>query len=228
MLGVTVNALAVFFGGLLGLLFRKFLPKKIEKAVMAAIALCIFMIGAKGLFDGKNAFVSILSMVIGAVIGTLLDLDKLLNRLGDFVQNRLARKSEDGKASLSEAFVYSTLIFCVGAMAITGGLDAGLQNDNTTFYAKAVLDGISAVFFASSLGIGVLLAAVPLFVYQSAIVLLAGVLKPVLTDIVIAEMSAVGSLLLVALSLNLLGVTKIKVMNYIPAIFLPILLCLFL
>lgn len=228
MLGVIVNALSVLLGGLLGLLFRKFLPKKIEQAVMTAIALCILLIGIKGLFDGKEPLVTILSMVFGAVIGTLLDLDKQLTRLGEFVQARFAKKPENGKTSLSEAFVYGTLIFCVGAMAITGGLEAGLQNDNTTLYAKAVLDGISAVFFASGLGVGVLLSAAPLVLYQGAIVLLAKILKPLLTEVVIAEMGAVGALLLVALALNLLGITKIKIMNYIPAIFLPILFCLFL
>lgn len=228
MLGVTVNSLAVILGGLLGLFFRKILPKKIENAVMTAIALCIFLIGAKGLFDGKKVLITILSMVLGAVVGTLLDLDKQLGRLGDFVQSRFSKKAESGRGSLSEAFVYSTLAFCVGAMAITGGLDAGLRGDNTTFYAKAILDSISAVFFTSSLGVGVLLSCVPLFIYQSLIVLLAEVLRPLLTVAVIAEMSVVGSLLLVALAFNLLGLTKIKIINYIPAIFFPILFCLFL
>lgn len=228
MLGVVVNALAVLFGGLIGFLCRKILPKKIEKAVMTGIALCILYIGISGLAAGKNMLVTILSVVFGAILGTLADLDALLTRFGEWATSRFKGKSEDGKQTLSEAFVYGTLIFCVGAMAITGGLDAGLTGNNSIFYAKAVLDGISAVFFAASLGIGIMLSAASVFVYQSAIVLLAGVIKPLLTDAVIAEMSCIGSLLLIVLALNLLGLTKIKLMNYIPAVFLPILFCLFL
>ena len=195
---------------------------------MKGVALCVLYIGIDGMLEGTNAIISILSMACGAIIGTLIDLDKWFNRFADFLQNKLTKKKGNETSTLSEAFVSSSLLFCVGAMTIVGSLDAGLRGDNSTLYAKAVLDGISAVFFASSLGWGVLLSAITILIYQGGIVLLAGALQTVLTnEFIIAEMTCVGSLLIIALGLNMLGITKIKVMNYLPAIFFPILFCLF-
>ena len=229
MLGVIVNTLTVILGTVIGILFRKFLPQKLGDAVMKGVALCVLYIGISGMLDGTNAIIAILSMACGAIVGTLIDIDKWFNRFADFLQTKLVRKKKEGKSStLAEAFVSSSLLFCVGAMTIVGSLDAGLRGDNSTLYAKAVLDGISSVFFASSLGFGVLLSAVTVFVYQGALVLLAGVLQSVLTnEFIIAEMTCVGSLLIIALGLNMLGITKTKVMNYLPAIFFPILFCQF-
>ncbi len=229
MLGVFVNTLTVILGTVIGILFRKFLPQRLGDAVMKGVALCVLYIGISGMLDGTNAIIAILSMACGAIVGTLIDIDKWFNRFADFLQTKLARKKKEGASStLAEAFVSSSLLFCVGAMTIVGSLDAGLRGDNSTLYAKAVLDGISSIFFASSLGFGVLLSAVTVFVYQGALVLLAGVLQSVLTnEFIIAEMTCVGSLLIIALGLNMLGITKIKVMNYLPAIFFPILFCQF-
>ncbi len=229
MLGVFVNTLTVILGTVIGILFRKFLPQRLGDAVMKGVALCVLYIGISGMLDGTNAIIAILSMACGAIVGTLIDIDKWFNRFADFLQTKLARKKKEGASStLAEAFVSSSLLFCVGAMTIVGSLDAGLRGDNSTLYAKAVLDGISSIFFASSLGFGVLLSAATVFVYQGALVLLAGVLQSVLTnEFIIAEMTCVGSLLIIALGLNMLGITKIKVMNYLPAIFFPILFCQF-
>ena len=227
MLGVFVNTLTVILGTVIGILFRKFLPQRLGDAVMKGVALCVLYIGISGMLEGTNAIIAILSMACGAIVGTLIDIDKWFNRFADFLQTKLARKKKEGASStLAEAFVSSSLLFCVGAMTIVGSLDAGLRGDNSTLYAKAVLDGISSIFFSSSLGFGVLLSAATVFVYQGALVLLAGVLQSVLTnEFIIAEMTCVGSLLIIALGLNMLGITKIKVMNYLPAIFFPILFC---
>ena len=229
MLGVFVNTLTVILGTVIGILFRKFLPQRLGDAVMKGVALCVLYIGISGMLEGTNAIIAILSMACGAIVGTLIDIDKWFNRFADFLQTKLARKKKEGASStLAEAFVSSSLLFCVGAMTIVGSLDAGLRGVNSTLYAKAVLDGISSIFFASSLGFGVLLSAATVFVYQGALVLLAGVLQSVLTnEFIIAEMTCVGSLLIIALGLNMLGITKIKVMNYLPAIFFPILFCQF-
>ena len=229
MLGVFVNTLTVILGTVIGILFRKFLPQRLGAAVMKGVALCVLYIGISGMLEGTDAIIAILSMACGAIVGTLIDIDKWFNRFAAFLQPKLARKKKEGASStLAEAFVSSSLLFCVGAMTNVGSLDAGLRGDNSTLYAKAVLDGISSIFFASSLGFGVLLSAVTVFVYQGALVLLAGVLQSVLTnEFIIAEMTCVGSLLIIALGLNMLGITKIKVMNYLPAIFFPILFCQF-
>lgn len=232
MLGVFVNTLTVILGTVIGILFRKFLPQRLGDAVMKGVALCVLYIGISGMLDGTNAIIAILSMACGAIVGTLIDIDKWFNRFADFLQTKLARKKKEGASStLAEAFVSSSLLFCVGAMTIVGSLEAGLSTEANRYdllFSKAVLDGISAIFFASSLGWGVLLSAITVFLYQGAIVLLAGVLQSVLTnEFIIAEMTCVGSLLIIALGLNMLGITKIKVMNYLPAIFFPILFCQF-
>ena len=149
-----------------------------------------------------------------------------MHQLGDWVERKFGGKGS--KASLSEGFVTASLLFCVGAMAIMGALDSGLTGDHSTLYAKALLDGIISVVYASTLGVGVALSAIPIFLYQGAIALGASFLAPYLTEAVILEMKCVGSILILGLSLNMLGLTKLKVMNYVPAVFLPILLCRFL
>ena len=168
----------------------------------------------------------IISMVLGTVVGTLLDLDGKIHRLGEKVENKFS-KSEGGKSTFGAAFVQSFLLFCVGAMTVTGAIESGLTGNNTTLFAKSVLDFVSSIIYASTMGAGVFLSAPALLVYQGAITLIAAAAGNVLTDYMIAEMTAVGSLLIIGIALNMLGITKLKLMDYIPAIFFPILLCLF-
>lgn len=225
LLGVFVNDAAVLAGTVIGLLFRKVLSEKYTDAAMKAVALCVLYIGISGALKGQNAVIAILSLVLGTLLGTLADLDGLLAKFGDRLQSRFAK---NGGSSLAESFVSATLLFCVGAMAIVGSLSSGLSGDHATLYSKAVLDGISSIVFASTLGVGVALSIIPMTLYQGGIVLLAAVVAPYLGETVIAEMTCVGSLVIIALGLNMLGLTKIKVANMVPAIFLPILFCLFL
>ena len=165
----------------------------------------------------------IISMAIGSVIGAALDLDRHLNNFAEKLENKFKKPGE--KTTIAEGFISASLLFCVGAMTIVGSLQAGLLGDNQMLYTKATLDVISSIIFAASLGIGVMFAAVFVFVFQGAIVMLAQFVEPFLEEAVIAEMTCVGSLLIIALSLNMLGITKLKVMNYTPAIFMPIILC---
>ena len=194
---------------------------------MKGLGLCTLFIGVTGLMGGENTLITVLSMAIGAVIGELLDLDGHLNRFAEKLEKRFKR--DGGRTSLAEGFVTASLVFCVGAMTIMGALNDGLTGDHTMLFTKATLDFISSIIFASSLGLGVLLAAAAVLVIEGGIACLAGVMAPLLQydAAVIPEMTVVGSLLIVGLGLNLLGITKLKVMNYLPAIFLPILLCLF-
>ena len=224
--GTLVNAAAIITGSVIGILLGKFIPEHVNTAVEKGVALCVLYIGVDGMLAGENTLVAILSIVIGALIGELLRLDDRVRALGDWVERRFNGKG--GKGSLSEGFVSASLLFCVGAMAIMGSLDSGLIGDHSTLYAKSILDGITSVIYASTMGIGVAFSAVPTLLYQGAIALGASFLEPYLTSIVILEMKCVGSILILGLSLNMLGLTKIKVMNYVPAVFLPILLCRFL
>ena len=222
MLGVIVNTLTVIIGGAVGLLLKKGIPERVSSAVMAALGLCTLYIGIDGALAGSNTIVLIVSMVLGTIVGTLLNIDGAINRLGKFVEGRMKRS--DGKTSVAEGFMTASLLFCVGAMAIVGSLNAGLNGDNKVLFTKSVLDLISACMLASSLGVGVLFSALFVFGYQGALVLLAGLLQNVLTDAaLIAEISCAGSLMIIGLGLNLLGITKLKVADQLPAIlFVPL------
>ena len=224
--GTIVNSLTIIAGTVVGLLLGKFIPDRFNDAISKGIALCVLYIGVDGMLAGENALISILSIVLGVILGELLRLDDRIRSLGDWVERRFAGKHTKG--SISEGFVSASLLFCVGAMAIMGALDSGLLRDHSTLYAKSTLDGITSIVYSSTMGVGVALSAIPVFLYQGAIALGASFIEPFLTPVVIAEMKCVGSILIVGLSLNLLGLTQIKVMNYVPAVFLPILLSRFL
>lgn len=239
--GTIINSLAILAGSLLGLVLQAATHRsskdvdvggiggRLQTIVMEGMSLCVLYIGISGSLKGQNTLIAIISIAIGAVVGELLDLDRRMHTLGDWVQAKTARliHTQEGAPSVADGFVAASLLFCVGAMAIVGSLENGLTGNYDTLKAKSVIDGIAAIVFASSLGVGVAFSAAAIFVYQGAISLAAGLLSPLLSDTVIAEMTCVGSLLIVALSLNMLNVTKIKVMNLVPAIFLPILLCTF-
>lgn len=225
MIGVLVNTLTVIVGSTIGLLFRKLIPEQWTDFIMKGIALCTLYIGIDGALEGTNTLVTIISIAVGALIGAALDLDEKVNRFASGLENRF--KKEGGGPTIAEGFVTASLLFCVGAMTIVGSLQAGLTGDNTMLYTKATLDFISSLIFAASLGIGVLFAAAFVLVFQGAIVLVAQAVSPFLTDYVVSEMTCAGSILIIALGLNILGVTNLKVMNFLPAIFLPIVLCLF-
>ncbi len=238
--GSIINALAIVAGAAVGLLlkwlagrFSSILPSgagqlghRLQEIIMQGVALCVLYIGISGSLKGSNTLVAILSMVLGAIIGEILDLDRRMKQLGDWVQSKTQKLA--GGTSVSEGFVTASLLFCVGAMAIVGSLENGLTGNYDTLKAKSLLDGISSIVFASSLGIGVAFSGVAVLIYQGLISLSASFISPYLGgEAVIAEMTCVGSLLIAALSLNMLGITKIKVMNLVPACLLPILLCRF-
>ena len=225
MIGVLANTLAVIVGGAVGLLIKKGVPERFSDAIMKGLGLCVLYIAIKGALEGTNVLVLIISVAIGAVVGTLCKLDEGIRAIGDKLQQRF--KSGDGKSTFAEGFVTASLLFCVGAMTVVGSLDAGLTGDNSTLYTKALLDGIMSIVFASTLGVGVLFSAAFVFVFQGAIALSAGLIQPFLTDYSIAEMTCVGSVLMIAVATNMMGITKIKVMNLVPAIFMPIILCMF-
>ena len=226
MLGTIVNAIAVLVGGAIGLLLKKGIPERVSGGIMQGLGLVVIYIGISGMLKGQNPLIATISIVIGGVIGMIFDFDGRFNRFVNGLEQKLAVKGDDG-SRFSEAFITTTLLYCVGAMAVVGSLNSGLTGNHEVLYTKSILDGVSAVVFASTLGAGVLLSAVPLFLYQGAITLMAQFLAPVLSDAAVAEMTCVGSLLILAIGLNLLKVTKIKVLDFILAIFLPIALVLF-
>ena len=234
MLGTIVNTAAVIAGSLLGMLItaltKKFqlnVSERFSKRIMQALGLCTLYIGISGALAGENTLILILSMVIGTLIGEALDLDEKIHRLGDYLEKRFQGTGKDGNKGIAEGFVSASLLFCVGAMTIVGSLQSGLTGNHETLFAKSMLDFVAAIVFASSLGIGVIFSAAFVFIYQGAITVLAQWISPFLTDTVIQEMSCAGFVIILALGLNMLGISKFKVMNFVPAIFLPILFCQF-
>jgi len=224
--GTLVNAATVLAGSLIGLLLGKGIPSRLSDTIMKGLGLITVYIGITGMLDGKNALITILSIVIGAVIGELCDLDGLLIKFSQKLEARFNKG--DQKVSVAEGFTSASLLFCVGAMTIVGALQDGLSGNHTLLFTKATMDFVSSIIFASTLGFGVLLAAGSVLVIEGGIALLANLLSPVLNQgNTITEMAVVGSVLILGLGLNILGVTKLKVMNYVPAIFLPILFCHF-
>ena len=165
-------------------------------------------------------------MAVGTIFGSAVDLDKHMNNFAAKVEKKLSKKS-DGKTNPAQGMISATLLYCVGAMAVVGSLDSGISGDYSTLATKSVIDGVSSIVLASTLGYGVLLSVVPLFIYQGGITLLAGVVAPFLNDYTVAHMTCVGSLLIIAIALNMLGITKIKIMNSLPAVFLPVIICRF-
>ena len=226
-LGTIVNCITVALGSLIGLLFHKGIPQRISEQLMKALGLCTLFIGVQGAFKGENALVMILSMVLGVLAGELVDIDRHFTALMERIEAKFSKKRE-GKHSLAEGFISASLLFCIGSMTLVGAINAGVSGDQTMLYTKATLDLCSSIVFASTLGGGVLLSVAFVAVYQGGITLLAHFAAPLLQTGTINEMTCVGSLLIIGTGLNLLGITKLKLMNYLPAMFLPLLLCLFL
>lgn len=223
--GAIVNAIAVFAGSAAGLLLKRGLPERMGDSIMKALSLCVIYIGIDGAFEGKNVLIAIISMAVGTVIGEALDLNQKLENLGNWLQNRF--KSRDSKVSVAEGFVTSSLLFCTGAMTIVGSMQSGLALDHSTLIAKSLIDGIAAVVLASSFGYGVFFSGIFCLVYEGLWAIGAQFIEPFLTTAVINEMTCVGSLLIVGVGINMLFKNKITVMNSVPAVFLPILLCHF-
>ena len=222
--GVLVNTGTVLAGSLLGLLFKKGIPEKVSRAVMIALGLFTLYIGIDGALGTQSPLIVVASLVLGAIVGTLLNIDGAINRLGLWAERKFKRG--DGETvSIAEGFMTASLLFCVGAMTVNGAIEAGVQGKNTLFFTKALMDLVSSAMLASGLGFGVMLSAVFVLVFQGLLVLLAGWIAPVLTPAAIAEMTAAGSLIMVGLGLNLLGVTKIKVADYLPAIVFAPVIC---
>ncbi|MDY4519049.1 MAG: DUF554 domain-containing protein [Candidatus Spyradocola sp.] len=218
MIAQVVNALAIAVGALVGNKLRGGISERFRSILMQAMALAVMLIGIAGAVKTTDALIVVISLAIGALVGEGVNIEKRLEQVGD----ALKRRVKGAEASFTQGFVSASLIFCVGAMAIVGSLDAGLRGEYSTILTKSLIDGITAAMLASTLGLGVIFSAVAVFVYQGAITLLAGLLQPLLTEAIITEMSAVGGLLIFAIGLNMQGITKIRVGNLLPAILVPL------
>jgi len=218
MLGVLVNVVAIVIGGTIGLFAHKGLSDRVRIVIMQGIGLSSVVIGIMGSIMTKNVLLLVISLALGGIIGSLLKIDYNLDKLGKKIEDKF---SEDG--GFAKGFVLSTLIYCVGAMAIVGSMEAGVGGNNTTLYIKSLLDGITAIVFTATLGYGVIFSSIPVLIYQGGIVLLSKVIAPYMTDALINEMSAVGGVLIIGIGLTLLEIKKIHLGDLLPAILIPVL-----
>ena len=224
MLGTIVNALSIVVGGLLGTFFKNKISSEYNETIMKALGLSVILIGLKGAFQVKDEdlLLLIICLALGSLLGEMMKIEKGIEKIGAWLESKFSKQN-----GLANGFVTASLVFCVGAMAIMGSLEAGLSNNNSVLFAKALLDGIFAIIFSSTLGLGVCFSAVSVFLYQGFITLTASLMKEFLTAEVVNQMSAIGGLLIVAIGTNMLDIKRIKVGNMLPAIFLPLLYYIF-
>ena len=222
MLGTIVNALSILFGGLAGSLFKNKISNEYNETIMKALGLSVILIGLKGALQVNDILLLIISLTLGTLMGEMLKIEKGIERIGAWLECKFSKQG-----GIASGFVTASLVYCVGAMAIMGSLESGLTNNHSILFAKSLIDGISAVIFSSTLGIGVCFSAISVFIYQGIITLTASFMKPFLITSVVNEMSAIGGLLIVAIGANMLEIKRIKVGNMLPAIFIPLLYYIF-
>ena len=229
-LGTLVNIVTIIIGGAAGLFLKKILSGRIMDTVMQGIALAVMVIGISGTLAasftivdggiiGEHVLIMIISLALGAFIGEMLRIESRLEAFGGFCEKKLTKPDE--KSTFAQGFVTATLVFCVGSMAIVGSLEDGINRNSDILIAKAIIDGITAMIFAATMGFGVLFSAITVGLYQGLITVMAVFLAPFLSDIVISQMSLVGSILIMSIGFNMLKIAKIKTGNLLPAIFIP-------
>lgn len=219
LLGTIINAVLIIIGSIIGRFFKS-IPEKMKNTVLSIIGLAVAVLGIQMGLVTENFIIVIISLVVGAVIGEWLDLDALLNRLGKQLESKLGKK--DSNSGIAEGFVTATLIFVIGSMGIIGALDGGLRNDHSVLITKGIIDGFTSIVLSSTLGIGVLLSAFPVLIYQGTIAIFAGFISKYIPEealnLFIQEMTATGGIMILAIGLNVAGLTKIRVANLLPGI----------
>ena len=218
MLGTWVNVGTIIVGSLLGLKLSHAFKASTQNAIMNVLGLVVLIIGIEGALKTENMMLVIISLVLGTLIGIAFKIEDKLDTLG----NLLEKKMKSSDSNISAAFIQTTLIYCVGSMAIVGALESGRTGNHNTLYAKSMIDGISSIIFASTLGIGVIFSSISVFIYQGSMTLFSGLIAPLLSDSLILEISAIGGVLIFAIGLNMLEIKKISIANMLPSMLIPI------
>jgi len=225
MLGPLVNAVVIVVCSLVGCFLIKGIPARFEEHVKKAIGIAIIFVGIRGALANQNTLLLVMSIIVGAVIGELVNLDKRMNQFGLWAERKfgMGAKTEGGsRRSFSKGFVSASILFCSGAMAIVGSIQSGLEGNHEILFTKSVLDGSISLIFGATFGIGTAFSAIPVLLYQGGIALASMAVSQYLTDDIIREMSAVGSLIIAGIGFNFLEIREIKVANLIPAVFVPL------
>ena len=220
---ILINGVAIAVGAIVGVFLRNIIADRFSQHIMQGLALCVFLVGIKGAIQIPSSMIMILSLVFGALVGEGIQMEERVRKFADWLQEKTS-KGKETNVNLGEGFIAAVMIFCVGALATMGSIQLGLTGEPTLLQTKSILDGITSIFLAATEGIGVGLSSVAVIAYELILVGLSQFVAPYLSETVTVSMSAVGSLLLVGLAMNLLGITKIKVLNFLPAIFMPIII----
>ena len=230
-IGTIVNVATILVGGVAGLALKKYLPKRITDTVLQGVGLAVVIIGISGALSAafiivdnsissEHILLMIISLAVGGLIGELIRIEGRLDSFAGFCEKKLTKPGDE--SAFTQGFVTATLLFCVGSMAIVGSLEDGINGNSDVLFAKSLLDGITAMIFASTMGIGVLFSAVSVGLYQGLITVLAMFIAPYISDTLVTQMSLIGSVLIMSIGLNMLQISKIKTGNLLPAIFMPV------
>ncbi len=224
MLGTIVNVVAVVAGTLIGVLIQSKLPKKILEIIFQVMGLFTLLLGMMMALKMQHFIIGIGSLVLGAIIGELIGLEKYMNRFSDWVKGKVKLKNE----KFSDGLITAFLLYCMGSLTILGAIEEGINGNTDLLMMKSLMDGVSSVALASALGIGVGFSAIPLLIYQGGLTLLAGSVGNFFTEAIINELSAVGGVLLIGLGINILEIKKLRILNMIPALIIVVILVYFL
>ena len=219
-MGTIINALAIIIGGALGLLFRKGFPERIAQTTLQVLGLFTLVVGVGMAIQGQELIMVLISLALGAALGEWLDIEGRLDRFGSWLEKRLNLTEK----SPAKGFIYASLLFCVGSMAIVGSITDGLKGDHSILVTKALLDGIISIPFAANMGAGVLGSAVPILLYQGSLTLLASKIQFFFTPVMVRELTSVGGVIVIGIGINILGLQKVRVGNFIPALILIVLI----
>ncbi|SDI84333.1 DUF554 domain-containing protein [Dolosicoccus paucivorans] len=225
-MGVIVNSIAIIVGSAIGLLFKGGIPQRVHETLMNGIGLCVLYLGVDGALANENIMMLLISIGLGGFIGSWIDIDRWVIKTVNQLEARFVPKRDKNGPSLSQGFIAASMLLCIGSMVIVGSLESGLNGDHTTLYTKSVLDFVTALLLSSSLGIGVMLSSISILIVQGSLTLSAQLAAPILTPAVITDVISIGSVILIGLSLNVLEITDIKLMNLMPAIFVPVIFML--
>lgn len=223
MLATIVNSIVIILGALLGLVIKGRFSEKYQDITNQATGLAVFFVGASSalselLLEPCNSVLFVVSLVVGGIIGTAINIEGKMNSLGGWIES----KFKNSKGNISKSFVAASILYCTGTMAILGSVESGINHNYSILFTKSVLDGVYAIIFASTLGIGVVFSALSVFIYQGAITVLAAFVEPYLTGDIMRELSLVGGILITGLGIDMLGMRKINVANILPAVFVPV------
>jgi len=219
-MGTIINAIAIIVGGALGLLFRKGFPERIAQTTLQVLGLFTLVVGLGMAIQGQELIMVLISLALGAALGEWLDIEDRLERFGHWLEERLNLR----EGSPAKGFIYASLLYCVGSMAIVGSITDGLKGDSSILVTKAIMDGIISIPFAASMGYGVLGSAVPILIYQGGLTLLASKIQFFFTPVMVRELTSVGGVIVIGIGINILGLQKVRVGNFIPALIFIILI----